>query len=127
MTTQTASTSTHGAGPTDKGTLKTAQAHLAATAEETRGKLAQHLGAARDDLREGASAARDDLQGVIDAAHDYADRAGQAVQRGWEDARERGRYAVARTGEQVRQHPLAALGIAVGVGFVLAKLLSRRR
>lgn len=108
-------------------TVKSAQANLAATAEDTKSKVAQHLGAARDELRDGAHAAREDLRELGHVAHEYADRAGAAVQRGWNDARERGRYAVERTGESVREHPLAALGIAVGVGFVLAKLLSSRR
>lgn len=123
---------THGASntthvPSQTSTLKTTQANLAATAEETKSKLAQHLGAARDDLRDGAYAAREDLRDIGAVAHEYADRAGAAVQRGWEETKERSRYAVERTGDSVRQHPLAALGIAVGVGFVLAKLLSSRR
>lgn len=112
---------------TMSSTLKTTQSNLAATAEETKSRVSQHLGYARDDLMDGASSAREDLMPLGDFAQDYAHRAGEAVQRSWNGVKDSTRSAVSRSGDMARQHPIAALSIAVGVGFVLAKLMSSRR
>ena len=72
-------------------------------------------------------ALRDSAHDVNEMVHDYADRAGQAAQQQWQQARWKARAAMDRTHESVREHPMTALAIAVGAGFVLAKLLSSRR
>jgi len=50
------------------------------------------------------------------------DRAEEALR----DARERLKDAGDELGEQVKKHPLAALGIAAGLGVILGLLLSRK-
>ena len=117
--------------------LKSTRDALSATADDTRSKVAGHLGAAgnelkeglreaRSEIREGANEAKVDLARLGERAQVYADRAGHAVEQGWHDAVDRSRDLAARSGDVVRQNPLATIGIAVGVGFILAKLLSRR-
>ena len=119
---------TYANGPSgNAATLKNAQANLASTAQQTREKVSEHLGAVREDLREGYAQAREDLREVGDVAHAYADRAGQAVQRGWEETKYRARQYGEQGGELVRQHPIAALAIAVGAGYLLARLIGNRR
>lgn len=107
--------------------LKHAQSALASTAQQTREKVSEHLGAVREDLREGYSQAREDLREVGDVAHVYAERAGEAVQRGWQQTKLRTRQYTEQGGEMVRQHPIAALAIAVGAGYLLARLIGSRR
>ncbi len=118
-------------------TLKTTQEALSATADDTRKKVAGHLGAAGDELkdglrdarseiRDGANEAKVDLAELGHRAQAYADRAGHAVEQRWHDAVDRSRDLAGRSSDMVRQNPLATIGIAVGVGFILAKLLSRR-
>ena len=121
---------TYANGPASNSTgasLKHAQSALASTAQQTREKVSEHLGAVREDLREGYSQAREDLREIGDVAHVYAERAGQAVQRGWEETKLRTREYGERGGELVRQHPIAALAIAVGAGYLLARLIGSRR
>ena len=120
---------TYANGPASNGgaSLKNAQSALSSTAQQTREKVSEHLGAVREDLREGYAQAREDLREVGDAAHVYAERAGQAVQRGWEETKLRTRQYTEQGGELVRQHPIAALAIAVGAGYLLARLIGNRR
>ena len=45
----------------------------------------------------------------------------------FKDIEERLKEIKDRTAELVQQHPIAAITIAVGVGYIIAKLLSTRR
>ena len=106
--------------------LKSSRDALASTAETTRSKVAEHLSAAGDDVREGARQAGGEFRDLGNAAREQASRSVDAIKQEWHHAMDRGHEATARGEQLVRQNPWAAMGIAVGVGFVLAKLLSRR-
>ena len=59
---------------------------------------------------------------AIDTAADYAGRLGEKAEE-WMEMKD---DWVQGTREYVREHPIAALGIAVGVGYVLSMLMRSR-
>jgi ElaB/YqjD/DUF883 family membrane-anchored ribosome-binding protein len=77
--------------------------------------LSDALGAGKTVGRTGASA-------VKDQASDAVDTVKQRV-KDWE---ERGSESVDALGEKIGEHPVTSALIALGVGFILAKLLTRK-
>ena len=74
---------------------------------------------AKDQAASTASSYYDQARGT---ASSYADQAKDA----YEDYRARGQQQVQHVGEQITEHPLASAAIAFGVGFVLAKIMTKR-
>lgn len=77
-----------------------------------------------DDIRdEFASMVRHMRDGGAERGHDALARADKVRAR----ARETARYAEKRAGEEIGTHPFVSLLAAVGVGFLIAKLLDMDR
>ena len=66
-----------------------------------------------------------ELREIVAAAEDLLAAPGAGAER-MKEIRDRGFEALADLENQVRRHPLAALGIAAGVGLVVGLLLSRK-
>jgi ElaB/YqjD/DUF883 family membrane-anchored ribosome-binding protein len=64
-------------------------------------------------------------EGIGSQARERAERVAGQVQDRVEDIRGYGEDAGEWIREFARERPLAALGVAVGIGFVLGRLLSR--
>lgn len=64
-------------------------------------------------------------EGVGSQAREKAERIAGEVQDRMEDVRGYGEDAGEWIREFARERPLAAMGVAVGIGFVLGRLLSR--
>lgn len=77
-----------------------------------------------DDIREEvASMARNVTESSTQKGHDALARADKLRAR----ARERAMYAEKRAGEEIESHPFLSLLAAIGVGFLIAKLLDAGR
>lgn len=100
--------------------------NIAKTAENTQDRVKDHLRAAGSEVRAGARAAKDEVRELGNAARDKASESIDAMKDEWHHALDRGQHYALRGESMVRRNPWAALGIAAGVGFVLAKLLSHR-
>lgn len=74
---------------------------------------------AKDQAGSTASAYYDQARGTASSYYDQAKGA-------YEDYRGRGQQQVENVGETITEHPLASAAIAFGVGFVLAKILTKR-
>lgn len=101
-------------------------AELGAQIEELKGQLADLAKTAR---RRGADLA-DDLQDQGEAAMDGLRRRGRRYYRAAADQadqlRSRAAGYVDDADTAVREHPATAMGIAVGLGFLLGLVLARR-
>ena len=64
---------------------------------------------------------------VIGEIGEVAERVVEALSSGVEDAEDSLRDGLVQAEETVRKHPLAALGVAAGVGFLVGVLVSRSR
>ena len=99
------------------------------------------LAADFDQLKQNFSQFRDDVSDILKNAVGIGKKNASAVkgQAGdaattyygqakdtYEDYKSRGNQQVEHLGEQIGDHPLAAAAIAFGVGFVVAKLLTKR-
>lgn len=58
---------------------------------------------------------------TVDSLRDYSERAETHIR----DATERSRKLIDQVSDYIEAHPMAALGIAAGVGFVLGALAGR--
>lgn len=80
-----------------------------------------------DKLRADVAGLRDSgnekLQAMRDSAEDEIHRRRQMLRRGIKAGRERGRSAMAGVEEEMGTHPYVSFFAALGVGFILAKLL----
>ena len=101
-------------------------AELSAQIEELKAQLADMVAPAK---RKGADLA-DDLK---DEAEGMADAARRKARRTWRDAgeqagqlRDRASSYAAEADVALREHPATAMGIAVGLGFLLGLVLARR-
>lgn len=87
--------------------------------------MSNHLEKAQDKL----GLARDQLTvGVADAASSTADAArevGADLQQRTDDLMEQGREVLTDAERWIRERPVAAFGIAFGVGYLLSRLLRR--
>ena len=82
----------------------------------------EHITAAAKDLGEAASATYEDLRGQAKIKADaYKDKA----QAAWGDASSRAQTYQSDTESYIRENPLKAVGIAVGVGFLLGVIFRR--
>jgi ElaB/YqjD/DUF883 family membrane-anchored ribosome-binding protein len=88
--------------------------------------LDAELSAIRSDLK----ALRDDLSSVARTAGNVAatgkKRAEEMVGEKVEELRAKGSEIGESVGHEIEQHPLTAVAIAFGAGFILGKLLDRR-
>lgn len=64
---------------------------------------------------------------VLGEIGEVAERVVRALGSGVEDAEESVRDGLVQAEETIRRHPLAALGVAAGVGFLVGVLVSRGR
>jgi predicted exporter/ElaB/YqjD/DUF883 family membrane-anchored ribosome-binding protein len=82
----------------------------------------EHITAAAKDLGDAASATYEDVRGLAKTkADEYQDKAKAA----WGDATSKAQTYQSETEEYIRQNPLKAVGIAVGVGFLLGVIFRR--
>lgn len=88
-------------------------------ANETASKVAGKISGKLDEVARNASRFSEKLRNNGAALHEELSAAGERFSDG---AKRLGSV----TSEQVRTYPLAAIGIAVAVGFVAARLLRRR-
>lgn len=65
----------------------------------------------------------DRLEAMRESTEDGIHRGRRVLQRGITAGRDRGRRAMAEVEEEMGAHPYASFFAAVGVGFILAKLL----
>jgi ElaB/YqjD/DUF883 family membrane-anchored ribosome-binding protein len=96
-------------------------------------KARDQMDRAREKIETLGASARESLEDWKDSAGDAAHRASRYVQDRLEDADDRivdmtGRPLASWTADvkrHIRQHPLQSALIAIGVGYVLGKLISR--
>lgn len=101
-----------------QATIEAGKQHLGSALNESK----SHLSAAASDLGEAANAKYGEIRSQVEnTAQDYTGRAKQALNeatiraRGFQD-----------DGEQyIRENPLQAVGIALGVGFILGLIFRR--
>jgi ElaB/YqjD/DUF883 family membrane-anchored ribosome-binding protein len=82
----------------------------------------EHLSAAAKDLGEAASATCEDMRGI---AKTKADEIQCKAKAAWGDATTRAQSYQSETESYIRENPLKAVGIAVGVGFLLGVIFRR--
>jgi len=75
-----------------------------------------------DQIERASSTAHDTIDRVAQTASAYAERFGEKAEE-WLEMKDNW---VEGAREYVREHPIAALGIAVGVGYVLSMLMRSR-
>lgn len=92
------------------------------TIEEVRALLAS---ATPDDLHERAAEVRAKLDTALGALETVAKEQGEGIVEGLVRGKEGIEREVASVEEQIREHPLDAVLIAAGVGFVIGLLLRR--
>ena len=85
-------------------------------AEHETTTLADEAGAAIDETYRSARSARDKLNGVLSDLSSRGKQAEASLREG-----------VDRTEQKIRENPLAAVGIAAGVGLLLGLLINRSR
>lgn len=78
-----------------------------------------------EDLDEGASSPSldDEIVGSLRDLAGSAERLVSSISGGLEDAEGRVREGLDQAEETIRNHPLAALGIAAGLGFVIGLMI----
>jgi ElaB/YqjD/DUF883 family membrane-anchored ribosome-binding protein len=106
---------------------KMAQAQETRQRRRNNGALKDHVGHVREDitgLRKDVSALANDLGALATAQWNTTTQQLQVLRR---SIVERANGGAHYAGEQVRAHPLSALGVAAGAGFLLGLVLSRRR
>lgn len=90
-------------------------------------KLKADLANLRSDTSNLTHAIRDlggeKVAGMRQSVEDEVQRRRQSLRRGIEAGRERGRRALDEVEEEIGAHPYASFLAAVGVGFILAKLM----
>ncbi len=82
---------------------------------------------ARDELADGGEQVRDSLTEASDATRQAALTAKLSAEERVDDFLAQGRQMLRTTEDFVRERPVASLGIAVATGYLVAKLLRRRR
>ena len=117
-------------------TVATASASTARYGSTSHGEAAEavstgaEVGGLKERLRDGLHAARSSLaelesevsERAREAARMTSDRAREAARATSERAREAARY----TDDYVHEHPWAVVGVAAGIGALIALILSRR-
>lgn len=82
----------------------------------------EHLSAAATDLSDAANSKYGEIRHKVEnTAQEYSSRARQA----WSDASVRAKGVQDDTENYIRENPLQAVGIALGVGFVLGLIFRR--
>ena len=85
--------------------------------------LKADFSALRDDLR---VFARDAAAAGKTVAGDAADRLRQRGRVVWDAARDKSKATTEQMGQQIEEHPFAAVGIAFGVGLLVGAIIARR-
>ncbi len=96
--------------------LHSAKEHVAQAAREARNGLGQANRAARDAVGEGMSRARPELSAAGAEVAGATQAAAEELQAQWEGV-------LAASAKYVREHPVAALGLAAAGGYLLSRLL----
>jgi ElaB/YqjD/DUF883 family membrane-anchored ribosome-binding protein len=107
--------------PEPQGTgahLQSASQHLLQAAREAAAGVSEAQVAARTAFYEGVANARPEVSAAGSDVREAGHAAAAQVQHQWEEVRQRSEGFV-------REHPLAALGIAAAGGFLLSRLLRR--
>lgn len=82
----------------------------------------EHLTAAAKDISDAAAAKYDEVRGQARATADQYKGKAQAA---WDDATHRAQDFQGETETYIRENPLKAVGIALGIGFVLGVIFRR--
>jgi ElaB/YqjD/DUF883 family membrane-anchored ribosome-binding protein len=98
--------------------LQSAGQHLLQAAREAAAGVGEAQTAARAALHDGLAAATPELGAARSEVREAGTAAAAQAQQQWQDLRQRSEGFV-------REHPLAALGIAAASGFLLSRLLRR--
>lgn len=98
--------------------LRSAGNHLLQAAREAANGVGQASGAASAALQEGIQSAAPELGAARKEVREAGSSAAASVEQQWQQLR-------GRSEGFVREHPLAALGIAAAGGFLLARMLRR--
>jgi ElaB/YqjD/DUF883 family membrane-anchored ribosome-binding protein len=68
---------------------------------------------------------KDSIKGLVDRGHDKVNAIKDKAVDVQHRARERGSAAIDRTTTLIKDHPIAAVGIAFGVGYLIMRLVRR--
>lgn len=98
--------------------LRSAGNHLLQAAREAASGVSQAGGAASAALQEGLNAAAPELGAARKEVREAGSTAAASVEQQWQHLR-------GRSEGFVREHPLAALGLAAAGGFLLSRMLRR--
>ncbi len=98
--------------------LRSAGNHLLQAAREAASGVGQAGGAATAALQEGFNSAAPELGAARKEVREAGSTAAANVEQQWQQLR-------GRSEGFVRDHPLAAIGIAAGAGFLLSRMLRR--
>ena len=129
MSKQTSSASTsrseNGSSSSTGAHLGAASAHLAKAADKVVEGVQVANVAARQALRDGLSDSGPELRAAGAEARAAGSSAVDAAEQQLAAMGEKSRHLADRTGQFIRERPLAAFGIAVAGGFLLSRVLRR--
>lgn len=95
-----------------------------ATQTTAQNSIGKHVGAAANDLKDAASMTG---AAVRDSAKAGALRAKAAAGDSMDTVMNKSRELIDSTGQLIRERPLAAFGVAVAAGWLIAKIMSAPR
>lgn len=85
--------------------------------------LRKELNQLKADIANLRDSSSERLHAMRESAEDGMERGRRILRRGVNAGRERGRRVMAEVEEEMGEHPYASFVAAIGVGFILAKLL----
>lgn len=99
--------------------------HLRSAAKHAGEAVKSASDAAREELSQGSAKVKADLNQAGQASGEAATQARQSAEAQLQAALAQGKAQTAKVEELIRKHPLASLGVALGSGYLLARLLRR--
>ena len=99
--------------------------HLRAAAQHAGEAVKSATEAAREELSSGSEKVKAELSGAGEATTEAARQARASAEQQLQQALQQGKAQAAKVEELIRSHPLAAFGVALGSGYLLARLLRR--
>lgn len=99
--------------------------HLRSAAKHAGEAMKSATEAAKEELSSGSEKVRADLNGAGQSSSEAARQARDSAEKQLQAALQQGKAQAAKVEELIRSHPLAAFGVALGSGYLLARLLRR--
>ena len=99
--------------------------HLRSAAKHAGEAMKSATEAAKGELSSGSEKVRADLSDAGQSSAEAARAARASAEQQMQSALKQGKAQAAKVEELIRNHPLAAFGVALGSGYLLARILRR--